>query len=77
MAVAARLRLAEKRITSNDGVEVTLNPVYSNDPSNPNYTFSKYTPSGSVKLFITNPDAYGYFEFGKEYDATFTEKASE
>lgn len=46
---------------------VLLSPVYSSDKSSPNYSWSQATPSGEVKLTITNPAAFGQFEPGKEY----------
>jgi hypothetical protein len=36
-----------------------------------NEEWSKFTPSGSVELTITNPDAQGAFEPGKSYAVTF------
>lgn len=53
------------------GVEVTLQPVYSSDPTSPNYSWSKATPNGEVKLYITNPTAHEAFELGKTYLVTF------
>ena len=46
---------------------VRLNAVYSADPESQNYSWSKWTPSGVVQMTITNPDAQGKFEVGKEY----------
>lgn len=46
---------------------VILNAVYSSDPESENYSWSKWTPSGMLNLTITNPDAQGKFEVGKEY----------
>lgn len=51
--------------------EIRLMPVY--DDGNPeNKTWSKYTPSGEVRLFITNPDAIAAFDPGKSYFVDFT-----
>jgi hypothetical protein len=52
---------------------VNLNPVYSSDPDSPNYSFSKWTPSGQISLTITNPDAFSQFAEGKSYNLTFEE----
>lgn len=52
--------------------EVVLNAVYSSDPTSPNYSFSKYTPSAELKMVITNPDAFQFFEGGTDYLVTFT-----
>lgn len=49
-------------------------PVYSDDPEHPNHQWSKYTPSGSLELSITNPPAFDAFEVNAEYLLTF-EKA--
>ena len=51
--------------------EVELRPVTSG--SEENKSFSQYTPSGSLKLTITNPDALGYFVAGKEYYIDFSD----
>jgi len=53
--------------------EVILEPVYSEHKDDPNYTYSQATPSGQVKLTITNKDAYEYFKPGKVYDVNFIE----
>ncbi len=37
-----------------------------------NKTWSQYTPSGSLKLCMTNPEATGAFEIGKFYFLDFT-----
>lgn len=51
--------------------EPELRAVYGE--SGPNAQWAKYTPSGSVKLFIDNPGAHGFFRPGKEYIVTFRE----
>lgn len=79
MDVQAKMRVVRKTYGDNGvapegryiGVEVTLQPVYSDDKSSPNYTWSKATPSGEVKLYITNPAAHEAFELGKTYLVTF------
>lgn len=45
------------------GKKVTLQPVIGG--SDENKEWSQYTPSGSIELHITNPDAV--FEFGEYY----------
>ncbi len=45
------------------------------DPTNPNHSFSKATPCGSVNMTITNPAAAEAFEVGKVYDIDFTPQA--
>jgi len=51
----------------------TLNftPVYSVDPTSENKTFWDATPSGSLQLGVVNPEAWKYFELGKEYYLDF------
>jgi len=48
--------------------EVTLSPV--NDPANK--TWAKYTPGGSVKLTINNPEAFEQFKIGETFFVDFT-----
>lgn len=38
-----------------------------------NQTWSKFTPSGSIELQITNPAAYDQFKLGQAYFVDFTE----
>lgn len=52
--------------------QVRLDAVYSSDPASENYSWSKYTPSGSASLTITNPDAFNQFVVGEEYFLDFT-----
>jgi hypothetical protein len=60
-------------ITGEEGHEtVTLKPVYSADPNSENYDYSKYTPSGSIEMTITNPDAFGFFDLRREVLIEFT-----
>lgn len=49
---------------------VELEALIDNDPASPNYSFSKATPSGTLKLNITNPDAFATFTPGLVYDVT-------
>jgi hypothetical protein len=51
--------------------EIRLMAVY--EDGNPeNRTWSKYTPSGEIRLFITNPEAIAAFEPGKSYYVDFS-----
>ncbi|MFD1328301.1 hypothetical protein [Mycoplana ramosa] len=50
--------------------EVRLIPVYGNGEANKQW--SKWTPSGELKMLITNPSAVDQFELGKEYFVDFT-----
>ena len=38
-----------------------------------NKTWSKFTPSGSLSMTVTNPDVFGKFVPGKEYLLNFSE----
>lgn len=49
---------------------VTLTPVYSANPNSPNFSWSKATPSGSLTLSITNPEAFKQFIVGRTYHMT-------
>lgn len=53
----------------NNNVEANLSPVIGG--SEENKSFSMYTPSGAIKLHITNPDALDFFEPAAEYEVTF------
>jgi hypothetical protein len=50
--------------------EVRLAAVYGTGKENE--TWSKWTPSGEIKMMITNPAAIEKFELGKEYFVDFT-----
>lgn len=54
------------------GERVQMSPVYSSDPQSENYSFSQFTPSGSVEMNITNPMAFGFFQEGQEFYLDFT-----
>lgn len=47
------------------GETIKLHPVHSGSPENEQW--SKYTPSGSLDLTITNPDAFGKMQPGDEF----------
>lgn len=51
---------------------VQMSPVYSDDKTSENYSFSKATPAGSIELSINNPAAFGSFIEGAEYYIDFT-----
>lgn len=48
--------------------EVELSPVQGPE----NSTWSKYTPGGSIKLTINNPEAFSAFKIGEYYFVDFT-----
>lgn len=53
-------------------IEVTLQPVYGAGDDTENKSWSKYTPSGELKLVITNPDAVAVLGLGKTFYVDFT-----
>lgn len=53
----------------NNNLQANLTPVVSG--SEENKSFSLYTPSGEIKLHITNPEALDFFEPAGEYDVEF------
>ena len=54
------------------GESVSLSPVIAADGNNENTSFSNATPSGQLNMHISNPEAWGFFEQGKEYYIDFT-----
>lgn len=71
MTVVAKFKVASVAETSSDHRNVTMAAVYSSDPAHENYSWSKWTPSGSINMSITNPEAFNQFEAGAEYMVTF------
>lgn len=77
--VTAKLRCNMKKtheVQANDvgqyvNQHITLNAVYSPDPADPNYSYSKATPSADLSMYVTNPVAAEFFEQGAEYLVTF------
>ena len=53
----------------NNNVEANLSAVTYD--SEENKSFSIYTPNGSIKLHITNPEALDFFEPATEYHVEF------
>jgi len=60
----AKFRCVEVRLLEG-AEEARLQPVM--DGSEENKTFSKATPSGELRLYVSNSDVAGYFKPGKEY----------
>lgn len=66
MAAVLRLKMSVtsvKKISDNEGKpcqeEVSLTAVYSSEEGSANKQWSKWTPSGSLYMVISNPDAFG------------------
>jgi hypothetical protein len=56
-------------------VSVNMSPVYADKDGKENVenkSFSKWTPSGSLQMTITNPVAFNMFEDGQEYYVDLT-----
>ena len=51
--------------------EIELNAVYG-DAGTENAQWSKYTPSASFKMHISNPNAFGVLKVGGEYYVDIT-----
>ena len=79
MAVRAKCRVTGRHemrgVTKGDNnitVQVTLQPVYGGEDDGANEQWSKWTPSGELRLSITNPNAYKQFELGQAYFVDFS-----
>lgn len=55
---------------------ISMKPVFGSyadgDAEGTNKSWSKWTPSGSLQICVTNPDAINQFEMGKAYYLDFT-----
>lgn len=69
MTILAKFKVGSTTDFGNDNIEVKMTPVTSG--SEENKSFSKYTPTGDIRLHITNPEVVGFFEAGKEYYVEF------
>ncbi|WP_052522484.1 hypothetical protein [Citrobacter amalonaticus] len=65
-----------EHVEGSDSAIVCMKPVIDDSPENK--TWSKYTPGGSLEMYISNPDAVREFTVGAEYliDITQVEKAT-
>jgi len=52
-------------------MSVKMRPVTNGSPED--NTYSKWTPSGEISLYITNPDIFPQLEVGKIFYVDFTE----
>jgi hypothetical protein len=73
MKIRARMKCIEVANYYAKSKRINLSAVYSQDPADPNFTYSQATPSATLTMTVTNPDAAGAFEEGKTYDLTFEE----
>lgn len=79
MAVRAKVRCTGRHESLSvhssgmaEAVTVTLQPVFGGDDDEANREWSKWTPSGEIRLTITNPEAHKQFLLGKTYFVDFT-----
>lgn len=54
-----------------EAADIRMVPVY-DDGTPENKSWSKWTPNGEIRMFVTNPDAIAHFEPGKSYYVDFT-----
>lgn len=71
----AKFKVGSVTDFGNSNIEANLSAV--TNTSEENKTFSIYTPSATVKMHITNPNALDFFEAGEEYICTFTKAEKE
>ncbi|MBB6451968.1 hypothetical protein HNQ94_000389 [Salirhabdus euzebyi] len=69
--VRAKFKVESKTERAGGGGNVELNPVTGGSAENEE--FWKYTPAGSINMYIDNVNALEKFEVGKEYYVDFTE----
>lgn len=73
MSGSVRAKFYVDRILTGEGVNPTVElRAVTQEHCAENETFWKYTPSGYLQMSITNPDAMGLFEQGKQYYLDFT-----
>lgn len=76
MSVRAKFKCHKKEMIEQNGSDVaSLTFFASYGEGADNKDWSKWTPSGSLNMTITNPVAFNWFEEGKEYYLDFTEAA--
>ncbi len=51
--------------------QVVLQPVYGQGEDDANTQWSKWTPSGEIRLSITNPDIFPELVIGRTFFVTF------
>ncbi len=70
-SLKAKFKVGSVTDFGNNNIKANLSAV-TND-SEENKTFSIYTPSATLEMHITNPNALGFFKAGKEYVCEFRE----
>ncbi len=69
MNVRAKLTVEEVDLFENSEI-VKMRAVYDSNTPEDN-TYSKYTPSATLQMSVTNPSLFGYFRPGKKYYLDF------
>lgn len=73
MAVRGKFKLAEStQVDYNPEVRKLKFHAVSNDGTEENAKFHKYTPCGEILMTVDNPAASEQFEIGKQYYVDFT-----
>tara|TARA_R110002096_G_scaffold172484_6_gene346182 strand:- start:321 stop:569 length:249 start_codon:yes stop_codon:yes gene_type:complete len=79
MSSVVRAKLVVKEVThlldgegKPEHEQVSLSAVFSNDESDINYQWSKWTPSAEFNISITNPNAMNKLRSGKQYFVDLT-----
>ena len=68
--------IGHERWPGQDGTKIKLSAVvaYASDKENiENRMFHKHTPSGTIEMYVNNPDAETFFTLGKSIYVDFTE----
>lgn len=68
--ILAKFKVGSVEDHGNNNIWVKMSPV-TGEGSEENKSFSKYTPGGDVKLFVTNPEVIGFFKPGNDYYLEF------
>lgn len=71
--VRAKFKVDEVTDYGYGAKRVKLSAVYSHDRNSEDNQFSQATPSGSIEMMVTNPDALEFIQPGKSYYVDFSE----
>lgn len=71
MSVRAKFKCVSMNVFEGECREYSFSAVYGADGT-ANGDWSKWTPNGSLKMMINNPECFDKFEVGKEYFLDFT-----
>lgn len=71
--VRAKFKVDEVTDYGYGAKRVKLSAVYSHDRNSEDNQFSQATPSGSIEMMVTNPNALEFIQPGKSYYVDFSE----